>query len=142
MINSFKGDHAFLSNFYPSPVEFEGDTYPSVEHAYQAAKTPEDNWVVRVSIREASTAAIAKKLGKSVNLRGDWESIKLQIMRQLLMAKFSDSTLAERLLQTGAEELIEGNWWGDTFWGVCRGKGENHLGKLLMEIRDDIRLRQ
>lgn len=135
MIDSFKGEYEFLSNFYPATVSYEGDMYPSVEHAFQAAKTLDPQ--MRLKIR-LSNAAGAKKLGRQLDLRSDWETIKLDVMRELLKAKFSDPELRAKLKATGRESLVEGNWWGDTFWGVCRGQGENHLGVLLMEIRDSL----
>ena len=142
MINSFKGNYAFLSNFYPCEINFDGDVYPSVEHAYQASKTTV--YSERKNIRLAGGAGIAKQRGKSVTLRREWDdpTFRIETMRSFLQEKFSDPTLVKILLNTGDEELVEGNWWGDKFWGVCRGKGENHLGKLLMEIRNDLRLRK
>lgn len=133
-VNSFDGPYRFLSNFWPNEVTFDDETYPSIEHAYQAAKTldPED----REKIRLAPTAAKAKKFGKVVTLRPDWNDVRLDIMKELLQQKFSNPTLRDLLIATGDEELIEGNWWGDVYWGKCRGKGENHLGRLLMEIRE------
>lgn len=135
MIDSFKGEYEFLSNFYPATVSYEGTVYPSVEHAFQAAKTLDPQ--MRLKIR-LSNAAGAKKLGRQLDLRSDWETIKVDVMRELLKAKFSDPELRAKLKATGKEPLVEGNWWGDTFWGVCRDRGENHLGVLLMEIRDSL----
>ena len=70
-------------------------------------------------------------------LRPAWDDIKLNVMRDLVWRKFSeDPELRAKLLATGDAELVEGNAWGDTFWGVDQsGKGENHLGKILMETR-------
>jgi ribA/ribD-fused uncharacterized protein len=133
MISKFAGEYRFLSNFYPSVVLYDGFSYPTVEHAYQAAKTFDEN--EQYSIRHAKTAAEAKKLGKSLSLRSDWEEVKLSIMAKLLQQKFQDKELAAKLISTGDEELVEGNWWGDTYWGVCKSKGHNYLGKLLMQIR-------
>jgi ribA/ribD-fused uncharacterized protein len=133
MIDKFSGDNRFLSNFQPCKVEFEELEYGSVEHAYQAAKC--------ITQKERKqflgiTAKEAKALGKKVKLREDWEQVKIDVMRSLLEQKFkSGSVLAGHLILTGNQELVEGNWWGDTFWGVCNGKGENWLGKLLMERR-------
>jgi ribA/ribD-fused uncharacterized protein len=135
MISSFKGAFSFLSNFYPCHIRFEGRDYPSVEHAYQAAKTQDDDQ--RATIAIASTAGVAKQLGKKVTLRPGWEGLKLAVMREFLEQKFASGTELCRLLRdTGKAELVEGNWWGDTYWGVCEGRGENHLGRLLMDIRD------
>jgi len=134
MIDSFKGENRFLSSFWPCEVELDGVTYESVEHAYQAAKTvvPEE----REKFRYAATAGIAKRLGRSVTMRDDWDDVKLSVMRDLVTQKFSDPSLRALLDETKGKQLIEGNHWGDVFWGVCKGKGENHLGKILMEVRD------
>jgi len=137
MIDRFEGENRFLSNFYPSPVMYRGIVYPSVECAFQAAKTLDTK--VRAEFAQL-TAAQAKSHGRRVKLREDWESVKLEIMEILLRRKFKDSTLRAKLLATGQEQLIEGNWWHDTFWGVCNGVGENHLGRLLMRVRDEIRV--
>lgn len=134
MISKFKNIHYFLSNFYPSPIIYKDHEYPTVEHAYQAAKTLDHE--AAEEIRYSSSPVVAKKLGRKVVVRGDWDKVKVPIMRDLLARKFAvGSPLAALLLSTGDEELKEGNWWGDTFWGVCNGVGENWLGKLLMERR-------
>lgn len=136
-ITSFRGDHRFLSNFWPVDVEFEGRTYPSVEHAYQAAKCLRN--IDRTRIAGLATAGDAKAAGQAVEARGDWEEVRIEVMRQLLSTKFAHPDLASRLTATGDAELIEGNDWGDTFWGVCSGRGDNHLGRLLMEVRSHLR---
>ena len=133
MIDRFEGPHSFLSNFYPSEVRYEADVYPTVEHAFQAAKTLDAS--ERARVRDAQSPALAKRLGRKVALRSDWERIKVDIMRQLLVQKFESPELAEALRTTVGHDLIEGNTWNDRFWGVCRGRGQNHLGRLLMEIR-------
>jgi ribA/ribD-fused uncharacterized protein len=137
MIDNFKGKYRFLSNFYPCLIRYEENFYPSVEHAYQAAKTLDLDF--QKAIFFAPYAVDAKRIGRNAPLREDWEDIKVDVMENLLKQKFSIFELKSKLLATGNEELVEGNWWGDTFWGVCRGVGENHLGKLLMEIREEIR---
>lgn len=134
MIKKFEGAYRFLSNFWPSVVNFDGQQYQSVEHAFQAAKTT--NLKEREFIRSQPTPGKAKQAGRSVTLRSDWEKIKIDVMRNLLIEKFNQYPLKQLLLSTGDEELVEGNNWGDVFWGVCNGAGENHLGKLLMEIRN------
>ena len=136
-IDKFDGEHAFLSNFHPSPVLMDGEWFPTVEHAFQAAKTKD--WSERRVVRLASTPGRAKRLGRRVSLREDWEQIKIEVMEQLLRQKFLlGSELHLQLLATSPAKLVEGNHWGDTFWGVCRGTGQNHLGKLLMKIRDEV----
>lgn len=137
VIDSFRGEFGFLSNFYEATIYVEGMRYRSVEHAYQAFKTV-DPWSRRL-VREAKTPGEAKKLGKSVKLRPDWESVKVGLMRDFVRKKFENPFLQPLLLATGDAELIEGNTWNDTFWGVCRGVGENWLGKILMEIRQELR---
>lgn len=134
-ITSFSGDYRWLSNFWECSVEFEGVMYPSSEHAYQAAKTL--NKRERLKIRDQSTPGKAKKAGQKIEIRSDWEDVKLNVMRTILLDKFNrHPDLRAKLVATGNAGLIEGNHWNDTFWGVCRGKGTNHLGRILMKIRD------
>lgn len=140
IIDSFRGEFDFLSNFYPSVIYVDGERYPTVEHAYQAAKT-NDPWSKRM-IRNADTPAKAKALGKGVPLRSDWDDVKVKVMRSLLRKKFENPFMAPRLLETGDARLIEGNTHGDVFWGVCRGQGENVLGTLLEDLREELRLSQ
>lgn len=135
LIDSFSGDYDFLSNFHPSPVLLDGIEYPTVEHAYQAAKTLDKEQ--RKAIQLAETPGKAKKLGQKVDIREEWELIKLLVMSNLLIQKFDVPGLHSLLIATGDAKLVEGNWWHDTYWGVCDGKGKNHLGKLLMQIRDN-----
>lgn len=138
-INCFRGWHGFLSNFYEVPVEYDGIIYGSVEAAFQAQKCIDDEEKRKFSdLRPVK----AKKAGMRVPLRKDWEDVKLEIMKALVQAKFTqNSELAQRLLSTGEAELIEGNDWNDLFWGVDlrTGQGENHLGRILMKIREEIR---
>lgn len=138
-INSFSGDYRFLSNFWPCKVVFDGVTYPSVEHAYVAAKTPDP--ILRMQIASIETAGQVKKFGRKLELRPDWDSVKVGIMRDLIRQKFKDAELAALLVATGDALLVEGNWWGDTFWGVCKGVGDNWLGRILMEVRSEINRR-
>ena len=139
VIDSFDKEYSFLSNFYEAPVEWEGIIYPSNEHAFQAAKVI--NPVKRMEIAAAATPGQAKRMGRSVNLRHDWEQVKYNVMLEIVLAKFHQhSDLAEALLDTGDAELIEGNWWNDTTWGVCNGIGSNWLGKILMSVRAQLKL--
>ena len=126
--------YEFLSNFHPCSVVLDGHAYVTVEHAYQGAKTLDAT--ERAYVRSASTPAEAKNRGGTVTMRPDWDDIKVDVMRAMLQQKFSDPQLREMLLATRPAVLIEGNTWGDRFWGVCDGEGENWLGRLLMEIRD------
>lgn len=133
-INQFQEKWFVFSNFYPAVVSYDGEEYPTVEHAYQAAKTLDPD--ERLKIREAKTPAAAKHLGQEVTMRTNWSKKKLRIMEKLLRQKFKPKTPCMNILsQTGDREIIEGNTWHDTYWGVCDGKGKNHLGKLLMKIR-------
>ena len=135
-INRFFGEFAFLSNFYPCEIVFDGEKYTSVENAYQAAKFADKEY--RTLIREVS-ASKAKKIGRGGKIRGDWEFVKLSIMENLLRQKFDDIKLKKLLLETKENNLVEGNTWSDFYWGVCNGKGENNLGKLLMKIRSELK---
>jgi len=137
-ITRFIGEHSFLANFYTSTVYVDGKSYPSVEHAYQAAKASSDS--ERELIRNAKTPMEAKKLGRTLVLPEDWDESKIDLMRRLIRSKFENPLLRELLLMTGDAELIQDNKWNDRFWGVCRGEGQNWLGKILVEIRDEINL--
>lgn len=137
MIDSFTGPHRFLSNFFPAPVVLDGEQYRTVEHAYQAAKTIDS--LERAFVRGLARASDAKRAGKRLTLRPDWEEVKVPIMAALLRQKFATAPLRAMLLDTAHKTLIEGNEWGDQFWGVCRGRGENRLGELLMQIREELR---
>jgi N-glycosidase YbiA len=126
-----------LSNFEPSGVELEGETYPAAEHAFQAAKTHDQD--ERRAIRAATTPAQAKQLGRGVKLRPDWEAVKVVVMYELVRQKFANNAeLREQLLATGDAELVEVNNWRDRFWGVYRGEGRNELGKILMRVREEL----
>lgn len=137
-ISTFRGKWTRLSNFAICSIWYEGHIYPSVEHAYQGAKTLDLE--ERRKIRNLATPNQAKKEGKKVHIREDWETIKIDIMASLLREKFSQEPDRGLLVSTGNANLIEGNWWGDTFWGQCPlGIGENWLGRLLMSIRSEIK---
>lgn len=138
-IREFKGEYRYLSNFWPCRVELDGLQYDSVEHAYQAAKTTDP--AERRLIRNAVTPAAAKKLGRHViKLREDWtDEVKLDVMHGLLLQKFAKEPLRTLLLNTGEADLVEGNNWGDKFWGFSGGEGFNWLGILLMHVRARLR---
>jgi len=136
----FKDEFGFLSNFYISPFNWNGFRWNTVEHAFQASKTKSTYDQER--IRTAGTPAIAKRLGREVELRKDWEQIKVSVMTELVWLKFEqNSILINMLLDTGSAELIEGNYWHDNYWGDCycrkcmKYEGKNMLGFILMEIR-------
>lgn len=137
-ITAFTGEHRFLSNFYPSPIAWGGTTTPTLEHAYQCAKTFDP--IEQAKILSAPSPGVAKRYGQRVLLRDDWEEVKIPCMRYLLFMKFAaGSDLAAQLLATGDAYLVEGNHWRDTFWGVCDGHGSNWLGHLLMARRAELR---
>lgn len=135
-INSFRGKHFFLSNFSPCIVYYNGKKFPTVEHAFQAAKCVHEEEMD--IFRFLDEPKDAKQWGKRVTLRPDWESVKVGIMKELLIQKFSTPKYNALLKETMGMTLVEGNNHRDTFWGVYNGKGLNNLGKLLMEVRDEI----
>ena len=138
-IDRFRGQHAFLSNFHRAPFTWCGHTWPTSEAAFQAGKTHDER--MRERIRTAASPAEAKRLGRRADLRCDWERVKDDVMHAILKAKFALPELRDALLATGDAELVEGNTWGDVYWGVCGGRGRNQLGRTLMRVRDDIRRR-
>jgi ribA/ribD-fused uncharacterized protein len=160
-IARFDGEYRFLSNFYPSEIYYEGLKWPTVEHAYQAAKTLD--LPSKQRIREAETAGEAKRLGQLVPLVSDWHNQRMPVMRDLLKLKFcawrtDDLTdeattfafnqLSYSLMETFPLDLIEGNHWHDTYFGVCygskkcecpsEGNGQNWLGRLLVNRREQL----
>jgi ribA/ribD-fused uncharacterized protein len=140
-IDQFNAEYRWLSNFWLVRISPLSDqiVYPSVEHAYQAAKTKDLS--KRVLISCLNTPAKAKQYGKTIELPEHWHKERELIMLSCLRCKFSaGSELADKLIQTGNSQLEEGNYWGDTFWGVCNGVGKNKLGKLLMQVRSEIRV--
>lgn len=137
-ILGFRGSTRWLSNFAECPVIFDGVTYPSVEHAYQAAKC--DVVADRRLFKENITAFDAKRLGNKVPLRANWnEETRLKTMFDLLVQKFQSEPYKTNLLNTGERYIEETNTWGDTFWGVCDDRGTNHLGRMIMKIRTNLR---
>jgi len=137
-ITEFQGEYRFLSNFWFCNIRFGLSTWPSAEHLFQAMKTLV--FAEQEMILNAPTPGKAKRLGKQVTMRPDWETIKIDIMYQIVLAKFTQNKkLKQSLLGTGDAELIEGNQHGDRFWGVCDGVGENNLGIILMKVRHVLR---
>ena len=136
-ILEFQGEHRWLSNFWPCRVVLDGLVFTSVEAAYVAAKTIDIP--TRLKIQSLQKPGDCKREGRKLILREDWESVKIITMENLLRQKFTKgSYLANKLVLTGESLIVEGNSWGDTFWGVCKGKGENNLGKILMQIRSEL----
>lgn len=153
VIDQFRGNYRFLSNFWESPVivpvemmrvpgfgGIAGASAPTVEHLYQAAKALNVKDVD--TILGLPTPKDAKRAGREIKMRKDFDSIKLSVMASLIEFKFTQSELLkEALLDTGDAELIEGNTWGDTYWGIDlrTGVGQNHLGKILKNTRKNIK---
>lgn len=144
-IRGFFEEHRFLSNFYDSEVSFEGETYPTVEHAFQAAKFTDEEH--RAKIRNAKTPGAAKRLGRSRDypLREGWDSgLAVRVMTELSHSKYEDPKLAEKLLATGDAILVETNHWGDDIWGdstKTETPGRNQLGIILMGVREALKHR-
>lgn len=146
-IDKFDGEYAFLSNFYPSPIQYEIDTdcfitAQTVEHAFQAAKAcheADEGWVL-----QAKTPGEAKRRGRSIYLNPKWEEYKEDAMLKFLRQKFAIPELRDKLLATGDAILIEGTTWHDNYWGICscnkcNGHGKNRLGTLIMKVREELR---
>lgn len=135
VINSFKNEYFFLSNFSESPITIQGIVFPTVEHYFQAMKASSYEEFLLVS--NAKTPGEAKKLGRKIHIRSDWDKIKDQIMEYAVFKKFENDPLKSKLLGTLNTELIEGNYWGDEYWGVSvkTNNGLNKLGKILMKVR-------
>lgn len=169
-INHFAYEHAFYSNFYPITVTMDGVAYASVEHAYQAAKTTDKDkrWIFTLEVNPRLTPGQAKNLGQKIELRPDWLEARDSIMRDLVMQKFTIADVLKKKLLANDAFLEEGNWWHDTYWGVCHGKldgrvckhigdhlsaddsgeidptriwhmGSNKLGLLLMDVRQTLK---
>ena len=137
-ILGFKDDYRFLSNFHIQELKDEnGVLWPTSEHWYQAEKFVESE--LREKIRLCATPKESRYLGRRFTMRPDFDDIKLEVMRKILKVKFANGTeLANKLIATGEAYLEETNWWKDSFWGVCKGVGQNNLGKLLMERRKEL----
>ena len=133
-ISDFKGEYFFLSNFYESPLYYKNIPCRNSESAYQAQKLENEDERRKFSLLSASQA---KKLGRQIELRKDWEDIKISEMENICYFKFSQNySLKNKLINTAPLPLEEGNTWGDTFWGTVNGIGQNNLGKILMRVRN------
>lgn len=137
-ISSFRGAYGFLSNMTTAVFEWDGRTYRNSEAAFQSAKSLDPKERDSFS---TLTGVVAKRAGRRVNLRSDWESVKVAVMEEVVREKFvQNPELLKKLIDTGDAELVEGNSWHDTFWGVDQttGEGENHLGRILMKLRGEL----
>ena len=136
-IDRFEGEYFFLSNFYESKVTVWGIEFLNAEAAFQSAKLADVS--KRVGFANLN-ASLSKSKGRLVHLRHDWEIIKEDMMYEVVKEKFTQSEdLRRKLADTGHLELVEGNWWGDTYWGVSKGRGQNRLGIILMKLREEIK---
>lgn len=142
--NGFREEYSFLSNFtyFEKPMNYYGLVFQTNEHFYQAMKFP-----IGSNLRYKISTHPSKGLKKQINSlksewRSDWEDIKLDVMLYGLRYKFTNNNpiLKQKLIDTGDLHLVEYNYWNDKFWGVClkTGEGENHLGKLLMQVRKEV----
>jgi ribA/ribD-fused uncharacterized protein len=136
-IREFQDNYRWLSNFASCEIYYEGLWYSSTEAAYQAAKSLDPDVRLDFSTMKAGQA---KRAGRSIVVREDWDDVKIEVMNELLIAKFSKEPYMSKLILTGNMEIEEGNKWEDKFWGIClkTGEGQNNLGKLLMKIREDL----
>lgn len=143
MISRFRGQFGFLSNMYSCQVRYMSQIFPSAEHAFQWAKNPQDDeWAATCTNTLVSSSDI-KRLGKKTKLRKDWDDIRRAVMIEIVRCKFTQNEdLRFQLLNTGTENIVEGNTWHDTFWGVDVTRqpnyGENHLGRILMQVRSEL----
>lgn len=136
-INGFFKEHRFLSNFHIQDIEYRGYIWPTNEHAFQAMKSEDEEFWKK--ILSNPSPSVARKLGQEVKMRDGWlTSYRLTVMYEINKIKFQVPELKQKLLATGNIPLIENNWWNCTYWGICNGIGENHLGKILMQIRGEL----
>lgn len=139
MIKEFKNQYFFLSNFYECPIYYNKLVFCNAEAAFQAQKVIDEKEQYKFINLNASQA---RKLGKTIALREDWEEVKDNIMYEIVKRKFTvNKELQQKLIDTKDEELVEGNWWHDTYWGVDSktGIGQNKLGKILMKVREEVK---
>jgi ribA/ribD-fused uncharacterized protein len=138
-IKGFQGEYRWLSNFWPCIIVFDGLVFSSSEHAYQAAKCTNKKDMLKFTQDQHITSGQAKRLGRKQITRKDWNEVKFKIMKEIIAFKFNNNQeLKNNLLSTGDAYIEETNTWNDTFWGVCRGIGENNLGKIIMNIRSGL----
>ena len=138
-IRKFRGEYGWLSNFHDVEILYKGYTYPSVEHAFVSGKNDTEEWKEFCS-DIANDGAAVKRAGRYVDLVSDWNTKRIQVMRECLIIKFQQEPYRTKLINTGDCSIIEGNTWGDSYWGFDekKKKGKNYLGRLIMEIRDNL----
>lgn len=139
MIKEFQNEFRWLSNFAPVKIVLDGVEFPSIEHAYMSAKSDDAEWKKFCS-NPINKAGDVKKQVRNIKIKENWNDIKLDVMRKCVEQKFNQEPYRTKLLETGIQYIQEGNMWNDTFWGVClkTNKGENHLGKLIMDFRSTL----
>lgn len=137
-ITEFVEEFSWLSNFTPVKIMFDGDEYPSVEHAYMSAKSHDEGW--KEFCQNTKNPGSVKRASRKIKLREGWDDIKFDIMLRCLEKKFIQEPFKSKLIETGDAYIMEGNWWKDTYWGIDlkSGEGNNYLGKLIMGIRTDL----
>lgn len=134
IIDRFDGQYRFLSNFYEAPLLFRGLVFENAEAAFHSQKCPQ-----QAKQFQGLNASQAKRLGRQVVMRPDWDKVRDQVMYEVVFEKFSqNSEIREHLIATGEAMLVEGNTWNDRYWGVCNGIGQNKLGKILMRVRSEL----
>ena len=136
MITEFQNEYRWLSNFAPVKIKLYGLEFQSVEHAYMSAKSDDVEWKKFCS-NQNNKAGDVKRQSRNITLKKDWNEIKLEVMANCIKQKFNTEPYRTKLLETGTQHIQEGNRWNDKFWGVClkTNKGENHLGRLIMDVR-------
>ena len=139
MIIEFQNDYRWLSNFAPVKITLGNIEYSSVEVAFLSAKSEDIEWKAFCS-DETNTPGQVKKESRLINLIDNWETIKLDVMKECLIQKFTQEPYKSQLIATDNQHIQEGNNWNDKFWGVClkTNEGQNNLGKLIMKIRQDL----
>lgn len=141
MISRFREEYDWLSNFYSVPIFYKGTLYQSSEAAYMSQRNHSEEWK-KFCADPFSKANLIKRQSKLIEDRPDWPQVKLQVMEEVLRIKFSVPYLREKLIATGNQNIQEGNDWKDQFWGIRfdmqPNYGENHLGRLIMKIRDEL----
>jgi ribA/ribD-fused uncharacterized protein len=138
--HAFRGEYAFLSNMHPCQVDFLGRSYPSSENAYQAQKTLNEELRHYFTLISPTQAKKKAKDPSFLVIRDEWDKIRRLAMLEVVSAKFNQNPeLKAKLLATGDMELVEYNYWNDRYFGVCRGEGENWLGRILMYVRKELR---
>lgn len=140
MIKEFQGEYRWLSNFAPIIIRIGNRNYPSVEHAYMASKSEDPEWKDFCTDKNNSPGKI-KRLSKNIKLKEGWnDDLRLRLMEAFIRIKFNQDPYKSKLIATGNQNIQEGNYWNDKFFGIClkTGIGENHLGRLIMKIRDEL----